>query len=103
MTLAVIKTGGKQYLVKTGDKIKVEKIKNKKEGDTVQLDTLLITDEQGEKMEVGQPLLKTKVEAKIVKHATAQKISVIKYKSKIRYRRNTGHRQNYSEIEIAKI
>ncbi len=103
MTLAVIKTGGKQYLVKTGDRIKVEKIKDKKEGETIELDTLLITDEKGEKMEIGKPLLETKVEAKIIKHALDNKITVIKYKSKIRYRRNLGHRQPYSEIEIAKI
>lgn len=103
MSLAVIKTGGKQYLVKTGDKIKVEKINGKKEGETIKLDTLIITDEKGDNVEIGKPLLKTTVEAKIIKHSTDKKISVVKYKSKTRYRRNVGHRQQYSEIKIEKI
>ncbi|NUM25314.1 MAG: 50S ribosomal protein L21 [Candidatus Buchananbacteria bacterium] len=103
MSLAVIKTGGKQYLVKTGDKIKVDKINGKKPGEMIKLDTLIITDEKGDNVEIGKPLLKTTVEAKIIKHSTDKKISVVKYKSKTRYRRNVGHRQQYSEIQIEKI
>ena len=102
MSLAIIKTGGKQYLVKKGDKIKVEKLPSK-EGSLVKFDTLLITDEKGIKVEVGKPLLKSKVEGKILKQDKAKKILVVKYKSKIRYKRRVGHRQPYSLVEIAKI
>jgi len=102
MDLAVIKTGGKQYLVKKGDKIKVEKLPSK-EGSLVKFDTLLITDEKGTKIEVGKPLLKSKVEAKILRQDKAKKILVVKYKSKTRYKRRIGHRQPYSLVEISKI
>lgn len=102
MSLAIIKTGGKQYLVKKGDKIKIEKLAAK-EGATVKFDTLLITDEKGSKVEIGKPLLKSKVEAKILKQDREKKILVIKYKNKIRYKRRVGHRQPYSLIQIEKI
>ncbi|MFA6410887.1 MAG: 50S ribosomal protein L21 [Candidatus Buchananbacteria bacterium] len=102
MSLAVIKTGGKQYLVKAGDKIKVEKL-NKKDGEIVKFDTLLITDEKGKDVQVGKPLLSTKVEAKVLKQAKADKVSVIKYKAKTRYNKQVGHRQPYTLIQIEKI
>lgn len=102
MTLAVIKTGGKQYLVKKGDKLKIEKL-NGKEGDIVKFDTLLITDEKGDNVEIGKPAVKSKVEAKILKHAKDKKILVVKYKSKTRYLRRVGHRQHFTQVEIQKI
>lgn len=102
MILAVIKTGGKQYLVKKGDKLKIEKL-NGKEGDTVKFDTLLITDETGDNVEIGKPVVKSKVEAKILKHDKDKKILVVKYKSKTRYLRRVGHRQHYTQVEIQKI
>ena len=100
--LAVIKTGGKQYLVKIGDKIKVEKLPGK-EGSAIKFDTLLTTDEKGTKVDVGKPLLKSKVEGKILKQDKAKKLIVIKFKSKTRYTRRIGHRQPFSLIEIEKI
>jgi len=102
MDLAIIKTGGKQYLVKKGDKIRVEKLSGQ-EGGLVKFDTILKTDEKGTKVEIGKPWLPTKVEAKILKQARADKILVVKYKSKIRYRRRVGHRQPYSLVQIEKI
>lgn len=102
MSLAIIKTGGKQYLVKKGDKIKVEKLPGK-EDSVVKFDTLLITDEKGSNVEIGKPLLKSKVEAKILKQDRDKKILVVKYKSKTRYRRRVGHRQPYSLVQIEKI
>ncbi|MBI3290781.1 50S ribosomal protein L21 [Candidatus Falkowbacteria bacterium] len=102
MSLAVVKTGGKQYLVKVGDKIRVEKLPGQ-EGDKIKLDTILITDEKGEKVSVGKPLLESKVEASIIKQITAKKVLVVKYKAKTRYKRRVGHRQQYSEIKIDKI
>lgn len=102
MSLAIIKTGGKQYLVESGDKLKVEKLPGK-EGSKIKLDTLLITDDKGSSLEVGKPLTKSKVEATILKQFTDKKLTVIKYKAKTRYRRKVGHRQQYSQIQIDKI
>lgn len=102
MTLAIIKTGGKQYLVKAGDKIKVEKIKGEK-GDKVKLDTLLTTEEDGSKLEVGKPLLKSQVDATILEQGRNDKITVVKYKNKIRYKKTTGHRQQFTKLQIDKI
>ena len=102
MTLAIIKTGGKQYLVKKGDKIKIEKLA-KKVGDIVKFDTLLNTDEKGSKIEIGKPLLKTKVEGKVLEQDRDKKIKVVKYKSKTRYTRNIGHRQPYTLVQIEKV
>lgn len=102
MLLAVIKTGGKQYLVKPGDKIKVEKLADK-EGSVVKFDALLITDEAGKEIEVGKPFIKARVEAKILKQMRDKKIAVIKYKAKTRYNKNVGHRQPHSLVLIEKI
>jgi len=102
MSLAVIKTGGKQYLVKAGDKIKIEKLQGK-EGDSVKFDTLLITDEKGQELEIGKPVLKSKVEGKILKQEIDKKITVVKYKAKTRYRRKVGHRQPHTTVQIEKI
>jgi large subunit ribosomal protein L21 len=102
MTLAIIKTGGKQYLVKKGDKIKVEKLSTE-EGDKTTFETLITMDETGENIKIGKPVLDSKVEAKVLKQARADKVKVIKYKAKTRYHRNVGHRQAYSLVQIEKI
>ena len=99
--LAIIKTGGKQYIVKPGDKLKVEKI-DKKEGEEVSfLDVLLV--EKGKKVEIGTPFLKAEVSAKIVSHGKGDKVIVYKYKPKKRESRKIGHRQPYTEVEIIGI
>lgn len=99
--LAIIKTGGKQYIVKPGDKIKVEKL-DKKEGEAVSFpDVLLI--EKNKKVEIGTPFVKAEVQAKILSHGKGEKIIVFKYKPKKRESRKIGHRQPYTEIEITEI
>jgi large subunit ribosomal protein L21 len=100
MAIAVIKTGGRQYKVKVGDIIKVEKI-NKEKDSTVNFEVLLLADEKN--VQIGKPVLKEKVQGKILKQEKSKKISVIKYKPKTRYKRNLGHQQPYTEIEITKI
>jgi large subunit ribosomal protein L21 len=101
--LAVIKTGGKQYLVKEGQTLNVELLKEEV-GKTVEFDVLLITDEKGEEVKLGTPLVSgAKVSASIVESGKGKKVSVIKYKPKTRYRRNVGHRQPYTKIKIEKI
>ncbi len=100
--LAVIRTGGKQYLVKPGDKIKVEKL-DQKQGEQIAFSDVLLV-EKNKKLEVGTPLVGgIKVEAKILKHGKGEKIIVFKYKAKKRYSRKIGHRQPYTEIEITGI
>ncbi len=100
MKLAVIKTGGKQYLVQTGQKLKVEKLAAEV-GDVVKFETLLIVD--GENINLGKPSLGQIVEGKILEQGRDKKIHVIKYKSKTRYKRNVGHRQPFTKVEIVKI
>src|SRR3989344_3140372 len=100
MMLAVIKTGGKQYLVKAGNKIRVEKLAGQA-GQAIEFATLLKAgNEQGEKLEIGKPLLVSKTEGKILKQDKAKKVLVVKYKPKTRYRKRVGHRQPFTEVLI---
>jgi len=100
--IAVIKTGGKQYLVNPGDKIKIEKIKTA-EGKEVAFKNVLLL-EKSQSLKIGTPLVKdAKVIAKVLSQGKDKKIIVFKYKPKTRYKKKTGHRQPYTEIEIIKI
>lgn len=99
--LAIIKTGGKQYIVKPGDKLKIEKLEAK-EGDKFTFTEVLLV-EKNNKVEVGAPMIKAEVEAKIVSHGKADKVIVFKYKPKKRYSRKIGHRQPFTEVEITGI
>ncbi|MFA6321941.1 MAG: 50S ribosomal protein L21 [Candidatus Buchananbacteria bacterium] len=101
MSLAVIKTGGKQYLVKPGSKLKIEKLELNA-GDKVSFDTLLTADEEGAKIEIGKPTLSVKTEAKVLAQGKAKKVLVVKYKAKIRYKKRVGHRQPFTQVEISK-
>jgi len=102
MQIAVIKTGGKQYLVKPEQKLKVEKIAAN-EGDTFVFDEILLM-ANGEKIEIGTPLVQdTKVEAKVLRQGRAKKLIVFRYHSKTRYRKKKGHRQPFTEVKIEKI
>ena len=99
--IVVIRTGGKQYIVKPGDKLKIEKL-DKKEGEEFSfLDVLLV--EKDKKVEVGTPNIKKEVQAKVLSHGKGDKIIVFKYKPKKRESRKIGHRQPYTEIEIIGI
>lgn len=98
---AIIKTGGKQYLVREGEQLLVEKLE-KDAGVKLEFAALLVADEEGNEVKVGKPHV-GRVEAVIVEHGRAKKISVVKYKPKVRYRRNVGHRQPFTKIKIEKI
>jgi large subunit ribosomal protein L21 len=100
--IAVIKTGGKQYKVKEGQVLKIEKL-NVEIGKQAKFDTLLVADSLTGEAQVGMPSLGEKVEAKVLDHAKADKVKVVKYKNKTRYTRNVGHRQTYTKIEVSKI
>ena len=101
MKFAVIKTGGKQYLVKEGDKVKFEKI-IAKDGEKVNFDqVLLIADKD---VKIGAPLVAgAVVEAKVLRQGRTKKIVVFHYHSKTRYKKKAGHRQNFTEVEILEI
>jgi large subunit ribosomal protein L21 len=100
MKLAVIRTGGKQYKVKAGDKLRVEKLATE-EGKDIKLDILLMAD--GDKVEIGTPMLEDKVEAKVIRQFRDKKIRVVKYKNKTRYHKVYGHRHHLTELEITKV
>jgi large subunit ribosomal protein L21 len=100
--LAVIKTGGKQYLVKEGDKIKIEKI-GKAAGEEVEFNEVLLLEKNG-KVEIGNPVLTNhKVIGKVIEEGKEKKITVLKYKRKTRYKVKKGHRQPFTRVEILRI
>lgn len=100
--LAAILTGGKQYLVSPGQKIKIEKIE-KKEGSEIIFPQVLLL-EKGKKIEIGTPLIKgAKVIGKIIRHGKAKKVIVFKFKPKTRYKVKKGFRQPFTEVEIKRI
>ena len=99
---AVFKTGGKQYRASTGDVIKIEKIEAEK-GATIELDQVLMVGE-GEDVKIGTPFLEGgKVTATVVDQGRRDKIMVIKFKRRKNYRRQMGHRQYFTQIEITGI
>jgi large subunit ribosomal protein L21 len=99
--IAIIKTGGKQYLVQPGDKIKIEKLEEKEGAEIKFSDVLLV--EKDKKVSIGTPLVKAEVTAKVLSHGKGDKIIILKYKPKKRESRKIGHRQPYTEIEILGI
>ena len=103
MDLAIIKTGGKQYIVRPGKQIKIEKIKDKKVGDKIALDQILLC-KKGEQIKIGTPFVKSaKVEGEIIEQKRDRKIIILKYKSKTRRKTIRGHRQNFMRVKIDKI
>ena len=102
-TIAIIQTGGKQYKVKEGQTLTVEKLPLEA-GKKVQLETLLIADsETGDIKALGTPSLGEKVSAEVLETGKGKKITVVKYKNKTRYTRTRGHRQPFTKIKIEKI
>ena len=100
---AVLETGGKQYIVKEGETLNIEKIEGEV-GAKVTFDTvLLVADENGTVMDVGAPYVSDKVTASIVAQDKAAKIRIVKFKAKVRYTRRAGHRQPFTAIKIEKI
>ena len=100
--LAIIKTGGKQYIVIPGKKIRIEKL-DKKEGDEVTFKEVLLL-EKNKKVEIGEPLLKdVSVIGKVLKQGKGDKVIIFKYKAKKRYKVKRGHRQPFTEVEIKEI
>lgn len=103
MQYAVVKTGGKQYLVKEGDLLLVDKLDVKTSDNYLFQEVLFLRDD--DKYLVGQPFLKdVKVSAKVLQQLVkGKKIRVSKFKAKVNYRKTTGFRPQYSKIQIEKI
>lgn len=102
--IAVIKTGGKQYKIKEGDLVKVERL----DGDVGTKITfghvLLLADDDGTNLSIGTPILEGKsINGTVVKQGRSKKITVVKFKRKVRYRRKQGHRQAFTTVKIGKI
>ncbi len=99
---AVFVTGGKQYRVSQGDKIRVESL-NVEPGDAVDFDQVLMLAD-GDKSKIGAPTVKGgKVSAKVVANGRAKKVEIIKFRRRKHHMKRQGHRQNFTEIEITGI
>ena len=99
---AVIKTGGKQYRVSPGDRLRVESLKAD-EGESVEFDHILMVGD-GANVTIGDPLVsQAVVVGKVLSHGRGKKIQIIKFRRRKHHRKKTGHRQNYTELEIVSI
>jgi large subunit ribosomal protein L21 len=99
---AVIRTGGKQYKVKVGDLIDVEKLGGD-DGASLELEPLLVVDDDGNVTSVAADLAKAKVTASVVDQHRGTKIRVFTYKNKTRQRRTLGHRQSLTRLKVETI
>ena len=99
---AIVRTGGRQYKVAPGDTVEVERL-SAEEGSTIELeDVLLVADDKGTR--VGEPTVAgAKVIAEVLGENRGRKVTVFKYKPKVRYRRKKGHRQIHTRLAIKEI
>jgi len=104
MNTAVIKTGGKQYVVEEGSVISIEKYSDKeyKDGDAISFDEVLLLDD-GAKAQVGTPTLKTTVSGTVVEAGRGKKVIVERFKNKTRYHKKNGHRQHFLKVKVEKV
>ena len=109
---AVVKTGGKQYLVREGMTLTVDQINIEptsaeasagKKGKKIELETLLKFDEDGNVFELGQPVLKDKVTAEAIENVKGDKVRIAKFKAKSRFRKVRGFRAKLTKLMITKV
>lgn len=99
---AVIKTGGKQYRVSPGDRLRVETLKAD-EGASIEFDQILMVGD-GTNVTIGDPLVsQAVVVGKVVSHGRGKKIHIVKFRRRKHHHKKTGHRQNYTELEIVSV
>jgi large subunit ribosomal protein L21 len=99
---AVIMTGGKQYRVSQGDKVRVEKL-DAAQGDSIELDKVLMVVD-GDDIKIGAPVLDGgKVTAQVKAHGRGDKVEIIKFRRRKHHMKRQGHRQAYTELEITGI
>lgn len=100
---AVIQTGGKQYRVAAGDKLRVELLEAAAAGGKVTFEEVLLLSD-GQTIKVGQPFVKgAKVTAEVVGNGRGDKVTIIKMRRRKNYRRKAGHRQHFTELKITDI
>ncbi len=103
MSYAVIKTGGKQYKVKSGEIVKIEKLPDSKAGTKIEFNEILAYGDD-KFLEIGSPIVKgAKVDADLIKNSKNRTILIFKKRRRHNSRRKNGHRQEYSLIRINKI
>jgi len=99
---AIIRTGGKQYQVSKGDIIQVEKL-SAAAGEEVSLNEVLLVKDE-DRLRVGTPVLEDmSVKAKVIAHGRGPKVVIFKFKRRKNYRKKTGHRQDFTRIQIQDI
>ena len=99
---AVIKTGGKQYRVSAGDKLKVVKLVGDVGSDVTIDQVLMLAD--GDNVTIGAPVIAgASVQAKVLSHGRGDKVMIFKFRRRKHYRKTQGHRQDYTEIQIGDI
>ena len=102
MKFAIIETGGKQYRVSEGEKIRIEKL-TAEAGNKVLFDKVLLAAD-GAEVQIGTPYIAGKmIEAEVVRQARDKKKIVFRYHSKTRYRKLKGHRQYFTEVKVIKV
>ncbi|MBI1999121.1 MAG: 50S ribosomal protein L21 [Parcubacteria group bacterium] len=101
MKFAIIETGGKQYKVEPGKALKIEKLGGgHAAGDTVVFDKVLLWDD-GTETKIGTPYVEgAKVEAEFVEEGRGKKVTVVRFRAKVRYHKKRGHRQPYAKIKV---
>ncbi len=99
--IAVIKTGGKQYIAKENDILIVDLLAAEKDAQ-YEFETVATFDPEGD-VQVGLPLLDTKVTAKVLEHVLGDKVRIAHFKAKSRYRKVTGFRPKYTKVQIVSI
>ena len=100
---AIVKTGGKQYRVAEGDRVRVEKLEAEVGSEVILDQVLAMSRDDGEAVFGTPTIAGARVVARVLEHGKADKILVFKYKSKVNYRRRYGHRQPYTELRIERI
>jgi large subunit ribosomal protein L21 len=102
--IAIIQTGGKQYVVAENSIIEIERVEGAENaGDKVTFDSVLLTDD-GKNVSVGAPLVKgAKVMGELVTNKRGPKVTVIKYRQKSRYFKKRGHRQDLAKVKITSL
>lgn len=102
MSFAVIKTGGKQYMVTDGQALTIEKLPKPENGKIIFNEVLLIDD--GKTTTLGTPFIEgASIEADFVEEGRGKKIVIVKYKNKTRYRKRIGHRQPFTKVAVKKV
>ena len=100
--LAVVKTGGKQYLVKENDEIMVDRLQEEK-GKKVEFNVLATIDIEKDTVALGSPYLKEKIQGEILDEVKGDKVITSRFKAKVRYRKTKGFRAQLSRVKILKI